>query len=85
MGPPAPGSVDLRDVAGLVEPGALEARLRQELEETLTPLISQADRLEKKLDRLLLLLAGMDTVLRRIEPVLALLERLPFLRGGVKS
>lgn len=52
--------------------------IKQELEEGLEPITKRVDALEKKIDLMILLMRSIDDSLKKLQPVLALLQKLPF-------
>jgi hypothetical protein len=60
-----------------VDPGAV---LRQELEEAISPITGRVDKLEKKIDMLILLMRSVDDNLKRLQPLYDILVKLPFFK-----
>lgn len=60
-----------------VDPGAV---LRQELEEAISPITDRVDRLEKKIDMLILLMRSIDDNLKKLQPLYDLIVKLPFFK-----
>lgn len=60
-----------------VDPGAV---LRQELEEAISPITGRVDRLEKKIDMLILLMRSIDDNLKKLQPLYDILVKLPFFK-----
>jgi hypothetical protein len=60
-----------------VDPGAV---LQQELEEAISPITGRIDRLEKKVDMLILTLKSIDESLKRLQPLYDLITKLPFFK-----
>jgi chaperonin cofactor prefoldin len=60
-----------------VDPGAV---LQQELEEAISPITSRVDRLEKKIDMLILLMRSIDDNLKKLQPLYDVLIKLPFFK-----
>jgi hypothetical protein len=60
-----------------VDPGAV---LQQELEEAISPITSRVDRLEKKIDMLILLMRSIDDNLEKLQPLYDVLVKLPFFK-----
>ena len=58
------------------DPGAY---LKRELEEGLEPITKRVDALEKKLDLLILTAGRIEALLKKIEPVVALIKKIPFI------
>jgi hypothetical protein len=67
-------------VGDLVESGDPGAYIRQELEEGLEPITKRIERLEKKVDMLILLLKSIDDNLKKLQPLYDLVIRLPFFK-----
>lgn len=67
-------------VGNLAKTGDLGAFLRQELEEGISPVTERVDRLEKKVDMLILLMRKVDEKLDQVKPLTDLLLKLPFFR-----
>lgn len=67
-------------VGDLVESGDPGAYLKQELEEGLEPITKRVERLEKKVDMLILLLKSIDENLSKLQPLYELLLKLPFFK-----
>jgi hypothetical protein len=68
-------------LSGLVgssgDPGAF---LKGELQEAISPVTDRVDALEKKLDLLILAIGRVEDLLKSIQPVVALLKKLPFFK-----
>jgi len=60
-----------------VVPGAV---LQQELEEAISPITGRVDRLEKKIDMLILLMRSIDDNLKKLQPLYDVLVKLPFFK-----
>jgi hypothetical protein len=67
-------------VGDLVESGDPGAYLKQELEEGLEPITQRIERLEKKVDMLILLLKSIDENLKKLQPLYDLIVKLPFFK-----
>jgi hypothetical protein len=71
----------LNDLAGnLASSGDLGGVLRQELEEGISPITQRVDRLEKKVDMLILLLKSIDDNLKKLQPLYDFIVKLPFFK-----
>ena len=75
-------NMDLTKIAsslggGIPDPGTY---IKQELEQGLDPILTRVDKLEKKLDLLILAIGRVEALLRTIQPVVGLLKKLPFLK-----
>jgi chaperonin cofactor prefoldin len=69
--------MDFTNILRAGDPGAL---LKQELEEAISPVTDRVDRLEKKLDLLLLTAKRIEDLLKSMKPVIDLIKKLPFLK-----
>lgn len=67
-------------VGDLVESGDPGAYLKQELEEGLEPITKRVERLEKKVDMLILLMRSIDDNLKKLQPLYDLIIKLPFFK-----
>jgi chaperonin cofactor prefoldin len=67
-------------VGDLVESGDPGAYIKQELEEGLEPITKRIERLEKKVDMLILLLEKIDANLKKLQPLYDLIIKLPFFK-----
>jgi chaperonin cofactor prefoldin len=67
-------------VGDLVESGDPGAYIKQELEEGLEPITKRIERLEKKVDMLILLLRSIDENLKKLQPLYDLIIKLPFFK-----
>jgi chaperonin cofactor prefoldin len=67
-------------VGDLVESGDPGAYIKQELEEGLEPITQRIERLEKKVDVLILLLKSIDENLKKLQPLYDLIIKLPFFK-----
>ena len=67
-------------VKGIAQSGDLGGVLRQELEEGISPITQRVDRLEKKIDMLILLMQKIDTSLQKLQPLYDLIVKLPFFK-----
>jgi chaperonin cofactor prefoldin len=67
-------------VGGLVESGDPGAYLKQELEEGLEPITKRVERLEKKIDMLILLMRSIDDNLKKLQPLYDLIIKFPFFK-----
>ena len=59
------------------DPGSF---LKQELQEAISPVTDRVDRLEKKLDLLILAINRVEALLKTIQPLVDILKKLPFLK-----
>lgn len=67
-------------VGDLVESGDPGAYLAKELEEGLEPITKRVERLEKKVDMLILLMRSIDDNLKKLQPLYDLIVKLPFFK-----
>lgn len=67
-------------VAGIADSGDPGAYLKQEIEQGIEPITKRVDRLEKKIDMLILLMKGIDDNLRKLQPLYDLIVKLPFFK-----
>jgi hypothetical protein len=67
-------------VSGIAQSGDPGAYLRQELEEGISPVTQRIDRLEKKVDMLILTLKSIDESLKKLQPLYDFVTKLPFFK-----
>jgi hypothetical protein len=67
-------------IDGIADSGDPGSYLKQELAEGLSPVTERVDRLEKKVDLLLLALGRIEAALKAMQPVIELIKKLPFLK-----
>lgn len=67
----------LEDLAESGDPGAY---LAKELEEGLEPITKRVERLEKKVDMLILLMKSIDDNLKKLQPLYDLIVKIPFFK-----
>jgi hypothetical protein len=67
-------------VAGIADSGDLGSALRKELEEGISPITERVDKLEKKIDMLILTMRSIDESLKKLQPLYDLVVRLPFFK-----
>lgn len=67
-------------VGNLAKTGDLGAALRQELEEGISPITERVDRLEKKVDMLILTMKSIDESLKKLQPLYEFTQKLPFFK-----
>ena len=67
-------------VGYFVESGDPGAYLKRELEEGLGPITDRVERLEKKIDMLILLMKSIDDNLKKLQPLYDLVIKLPFFK-----
>ncbi len=69
-----------RIVNGIAQSGDPGAYLKEELEEGLEPVTQRIERLEKKIDMLILTMKSVDEGLKRLQPLYDFVTRLPFFK-----
>jgi hypothetical protein len=69
-----------RIVAGIAESGDPGSYLKQELEQGLEPITQRVDRLEKKLDLIILTLSRIEAGIKTVQPVVDFVKKLPFFK-----
>jgi hypothetical protein len=67
-------------VSGIAQSGDPGAYLRQELEEGISPVTERIERLEKKVDMLILTLKSIDESLKKLQPLYDFVTKLPFFK-----
>jgi chaperonin cofactor prefoldin len=67
-------------VAGIADSGDLGSALRKELEEGISPITERVDKLEKKIDMLILTMRSIDESLKKLQPLYDLVVKLPFFK-----
>jgi hypothetical protein len=67
-------------VAGIAESGDPGAYLKRELEQGLEPITQRVDRLETKLDLIILTLSRIEAGLKTVQPVVDFVKKLPFFK-----
>jgi hypothetical protein len=67
-------------VGGLVESGDPGAYFRQEIEESISPITDRVDRLEKKIDLLILTMQNVEANLKKLQPLYDFVVKLPFFK-----
>lgn len=67
-------------LGGLSESGDLGTYLAKEISEGIEPITKRVDRLEKKIDMLILLMKSIDDNLSKLRPLYDLLLKLPFFK-----
>ena len=67
-------------VSGIAQSGDPGAYIKQEIEEGISPITERIDRLEKKVDLLILAMQKVDEGLKKIQPLYDLLLKLPFFK-----
>lgn len=67
-------------VGGIAQSGDPGAWIRSELEEGISPITQRVDRLEKKIDMLILLMKNIDSNLQKLQPLYEFIVRFPFFK-----
>jgi hypothetical protein len=67
-------------VNGIAQSGDLGAVLRQEVQEGISPITDRVDRLEKKIDLLILTMQSIESSLKKLQPLYDLVQKLPFFK-----
>jgi hypothetical protein len=67
-------------LGGVAQSGDPGAFLRKEVEESISPITNRVDRLEKKIDLLILTMKGIETSLDRLQPLYDFVIKLPFFK-----
>ena len=69
-----------RLVGGIAQSGDPGAFIKQEIQEGISPITDRVDRLEKKIDMLILLMQKIDSNLKKLQPLYDLILKLPFFK-----
>jgi prefoldin subunit 5 len=67
-------------VGGITQSGDPGAYVKQEIEEGISPITDRIDRLEKKIDMLILTMKSIDESLKRLQPLYDFVTKLPFFK-----
>ena len=67
-------------VGGIAQSGDPGAYIKQEIEEGISPITDRVDRLEKKIDMLILTMKSIDESLKRLQPLYDFVIKLPFFK-----
>jgi hypothetical protein len=67
-------------VGGIAQSGDPGAFIKQEIQEGISPITDRVDRLEKKIDMLILLMQKIDSNLKKLQPLYDLILKLPFFK-----
>jgi hypothetical protein len=67
-------------VSGIAQSGDPGAYIRQEVEEGLSPITERVDRLDKKIDLLILTMQRIEAGLQKIQPLYDFVSKLPFFK-----
>jgi hypothetical protein len=69
-----------RLVGGIAQSGDPGAWIRSEIEEGISPITDRVDRLEKKIDLLILTMQSVDSNLKKLQPLYEFVVKLPFFK-----
>jgi len=69
-----------RLVGGIAQSGDPGAWIRNEIEEGISPITDRVDRLEKKIDLLILTMQSVDSNLKKLQPLYEFVVKLPFFK-----
>ena len=69
-----------RLVGGIAQSGDPGAWIRSEIKEGISPITDRVDRLEKKIDLLILTMQSVDTNLKKLQPLYDFVTKLPFFK-----
>lgn len=67
-------------MGGIAQSGDPGAYIKQEIAEGISPITDRVDRLEKKIDILILTMQSIDSNLKKLQPLYEFVTRLPFLK-----
>ena len=67
-------------VGGIAQSGDPGAFIKQEIQEGISPITDRVDRLEKKIDMLILLMQSIDNNLKKLQPLYDLILKLPLFK-----
>jgi hypothetical protein len=67
-------------ISGIAQSGDPGAYIRQEIEEGISPITDRVDRLEKKIDMLILTMKSIDESLKKLQPLYDFVVKLPFFK-----
>jgi hypothetical protein len=67
-------------VAGIADSGDPGAFLKKEIAEGISPVTDRVDKLEKKIDMLILTMRSIDESLKKLQPLYDLVIKLPFFK-----
>lgn len=67
-------------VGGIAKSGDPGAYIEQEISEGISPITDRVDRLEKKIDMLILTMQSIDSNLKKLQPLYDLVLKLPFFK-----
>jgi len=69
-----------RLVGGIAQSGDPGAFIKQEIQEGISPITDRVDRLEKKIDLLILTMQSVDSNLKKLQPLYEFVVKLPFFK-----
>jgi hypothetical protein len=69
-----------RLVGGIAQSGDPGAFIKQEIQEGISPITDRVDRLEKKIDLLILTMQSVDSNLKKLQPLYEFAIKLPFFK-----
>ena len=69
-----------RLVGGIAQSGDPGAFIKQEIQEGISPITDRVDRLEKKIDMLILTMQSIDSNLKKLRPLYEFVVKLPFFK-----
>jgi chaperonin cofactor prefoldin len=69
-----------RLVGGIAQSGDPGAFIKQEIQEGISPITDRVDRLEKKIDMLILTMQSIDSNLKKLQPLYEFVVKLPFFK-----
>jgi hypothetical protein len=69
-----------RLVGGIAQSGDPGAFIKQEIQEGISPITDRVDRLEKKIDMLILTMQSIDNNLKKLQPLYEFVVKLPFFK-----
>lgn len=67
-------------VGGIAQSGDPGAYIKQEISEGISPITDRVDRLEKKIDMLILTMQSIDSNLKKLQPLYDLVLKLPIFK-----
>jgi chaperonin cofactor prefoldin len=67
-------------IGGIAQSGDPGAFIKQEIQEGISPITDRVDRLEKKIDMLILTMQSIDSNLKKLQPLYEFVVKLPFFK-----
>ncbi len=67
-------------IGGIAQSGDPGAFIKQEIQEGISPITDRVDRLEKKIDMLILTMKSIDESLKKLQPLFDFVVKLPFFK-----